>query len=361
MKINFEKRRILQIFLLIFAAHTILFIIELPQVYLYNAQSRNPINPWIQISRLAWGVYVWALVTPIVLWLGYLFPITRKHLWRNLFLHLIFSIVAGIVQHFGYNSGVWIFGLSTSGNVQANFFNFAIMLNFISSSMVRYATIIAIQEAFFYFQESQKRAFRLQQAELEVLKMQLHPHFFFNTLNAISALIYRSPKEADRTITQLSDLFRISLKKDKAQEVSLKEEMEFLQAYLQIHQTLMGKRLEVVWKIEPETLDALLPNLILQPLVENAIQHGIAPLEEGGQIEISSRRAGNQMLLQVRDNGRGLLTNEIKTGNGVGLSNTRARLKNLYGDAHQFGISALPDGGGTSINLEIPFREQAKI
>ncbi|HEX8367390.1 MAG TPA: histidine kinase [Pyrinomonadaceae bacterium] len=360
MKIKLEKRRIRQIILLIFAAHTILFIIELPQVYLYNAQSRSPISPWIQIARLGWGVYAWALVSPFVLWLGYLFPVTRKNLWRNLFLHLIFSVVSGIIQHFSYNSGVWMFGLSTPGNVRANFFNFALMLNFISSSMVRYATIIAIQQAYFYFQESQERAFRLQQAELEVLKMQMHPHFFFNTLNAISALIYRSPKEADRTITQLSDLFRISLKKDKAEEVSLKEELEFLQAYLQIHQTLMGSRLEVLWKIEPETLDSLVPNLILQPLVENAVQHGIAPLEKGGQIEISSRRSNDRLLLRVRDTGRGLATDKIKTG-GVGLSNTQARLKNLYADAHRFEIAALPDGGGTSINLEIPFREQAKI
>jgi sensor histidine kinase YesM len=359
-KINFEKRRIGQIILLIFAAHTILFIIELPQVYLYNAQSRSPISAWIQIARLGWGVYIWALVTPVVLWLGYLFPVTRKHLRRNLFLHLVFSVAAGIVQHFGYNSGVLMFGLSTSETVRANFFNFALMLNFISSSMVRYATIIAIQQAYFYFQESQERAFRLQQAELEVLKMQMHPHFFFNTLNAISALVYRSPKDADRTITQLSDLFRISLKKDKAQEISLKEELEFLQAYLQIHQTLMGKRLEVLWKIQPETLDALVPNLILQPLVENAVQHGVAPLERGGQIEICSRRLNDRLLVQVCDNGRGLATDKIKN-TGVGLSNTRARLKNLYADAHQFEITALPGGGGTSINLEIPFREQTKI
>lgn len=360
-KINLEKRRIRQIILLIFAAHTILFIIELPQVYLYNAQSRTPINPWIQIARLGWGVYIWAMVAPFVLWAGYLFPVARKNLWRNLSLHLIFAVVSGVIQHYGYHSGVWLLGLSMPGNVRANFSNLALMLNFISSSMVRYATIIAIQQAYFYFQESQERAFRLQQAELEVLKMQLHPHFFFNTLNAISALVYRSPKEADRMITQLSDLFRISLKKDKAQEVSLKEEMEFLQAYLQIHRTLMGKRLEVVWKIEPETLDALVPNLILQPLVENAVKHGLEPLEEGGQIEISSQRQNGRLVLQVRDNGRGLLTDEIKSGGGVGLSNTQARLKNLYGDAHRFKISAQAAGGGTSINLEIPFREQAKI
>lgn len=357
MKIKFEKRRIRQIVLLIIAAHTILFIIELPQVYLYNAQSRAPISSWIQVSRLAWGVYIWAMLTPFVLWLGYLFPVTRKNLWRNLFLHFVFGVVSGIMQYCNYLFGLWLFGLSTPENVRAGFSNPALMLNFISSSLVRYATIVAIQQAYFYFQESQQRAFRLQQAELEVLKMQIHPHFFFNTLNAISALVYRSPKEADRMITQLSDLFRISLKKDKTQEVSLKEELEFLRAYLQIHQTLMGKRLEVLWKIAPETLDALVPNLILQPLVENAVKHGLAPLEEGGQIEISSRRLNGNLILQVRDNGRGLLTDEIKPG-GVGLSNTRSRLKNLYGDAQRFKISAQASGGGTSINLEIPFREQ---
>jgi two-component system, LytTR family, sensor kinase len=358
-KSKLGTRRIGQIILLIFAAHTIMFVIELPQVYLYNAQSRSPIGWWIPVARLAWGVYVWSLVAPFILWLGYRLPLARPHLRRNLFLHFIFGIGSGVVQHYGYHSGMWLFGLATPESARAGFSNLALMLNFISSSLFRYATIIAIQQAYFYFQESKERAFRLQQAELEMLKMQLHPHFFFNTLNAISALIYRSPKDADRTITQLSDLFRISLKKDKAQEVTLKEEMEFLQAYLQIHQTLMGKRLKVEWNIENETLDSLVPNLILQPLVENAIQHGIAPLEKGGKIEISSRHLNGCLLLQVRDDGRGLSTDEIKFDDGVGLSNTRARLVNLYGAAHRFEI--VETGGGTSVRLEIPFREQAKI
>ena len=134
--------------------------------------------------------------------------------------------------------------------------------------------------------------------------------------------------------------------------------MEFLQAYAQIHQTLMGKRLTVEWNIEPETLDALVPNLILQPLVENAIQHGIAPLEKGGKIEISSRRQNGSLLLQVRDNGQGLAPDKTKR-DGVGLTNTRARLANLYGAAHHFEI--LEASGETSVNLEIPFREEAKI
>jgi two-component system LytT family sensor kinase len=343
----------------IFAAHTILFSIQAPQVVLYDLQNPNPAGLWLPMVRVFWGIYVWTLIAPLIVWLGYVFPINRRHARRNLFAHLIFCIVLGVVQHYVANLGWVISGAATPGYFWSKFFDLPMILNFVTGSFFRYVTIIAIQQAYFHFQESQESAFRLQQAELEVLKMQLHPHFFFNTLNAISALVYRSPKEADRTITQLSDLFRISLKKDKAQEVSLKDELEFLQAYLQIHQTLMGKRLEVVWKIEPETLDALVPNLILQPLVENAVQHGIAPLEEGGQIEISSRRSNNRLFLRVSDNGRGFPPDKIKN-NGVGLSNTRARLKNLYADAHEFEIAALP-AGGASVNLEIPFREQAKI
>jgi sensor histidine kinase YesM len=187
--------------------------------------------------------------------------------------------------------------------------------------------------------------------------MQLHPHFFFNTLNAISALMYRSPKEADRMITQLGDLFRVSLRKDKAQEIPLKEELEFLKAFLQIHQTLMGKRLQVEWEVETETLDALVPNLLLQPLAENAIQHGIAPLETGGRIEIRAARQNGSLILQVRDDGHGLDSqNESKKSGGIGLSNTRARLKNLYNGAHKFSIDE-PSGGGVAVKIEIPFRE----
>jgi LytS/YehU family sensor histidine kinase len=221
---------------------------------------------------------------------------------------------------------------------------------------VTYPTVIGIQQAYLYFRESQERAFRLQQAELQVLKMQLHPHFFFNTLNALSALIYTSPKDADRMITQLSDLFRISLKKDKAHEISLKEELEFLKAYLQIHQTLMGKRLDVQWKIQPETLDALVPNLILQPLVENSIQHGIAPMEAGGQIEILAERSNGSLLLEVRDNGLGLIAGKTKNNSGVGIANTRARLENLYNSLHRFEINPLPEGG-TVVSLEVPFHQ----
>jgi len=357
MKIDQTKQRTWRIALLIFAAHTVLFIIQIPQVYLYNANNQNPVAWWIPVAKLAWGVYLWAFITPVILWLGLYLPITRRHLWRNLFLHLIFGFFFGVIQHYGYHAGLWLLGLFTAKTVKESFVNLSLIFNFVSAAIVRYATVIAIQQAYLYFRESQERAFRLQQVELQVLKMQLHPHFFFNTLNALSALIYRSPQDADRMITQLGDLFRYALRKDKAQEISLTEELDFLQAFLQIHQTLMGKRLLVEWKIEPETLSALVPHLILQPLVENSIRHGIAPLEQGGRIEICAKRRNERLVLQVRDSGLGLASQEIQTNGGVGLANTRARLKHLYGAAHRFDIATVACEG-TIVSIELPFQEQ---
>ena len=358
MGINLTKRQAWRIALLIFAAHTILFVIQIPQVSLYNANNQNPLAWWIPLARLAWGVYLWALITPLVLWLGLCLPVARPHLWRNLFLHLALGVLFGVVQHYGYHAGLGLLGLMKAQGVRESFVNLSLMFNFVSAALLRYATVIAIQRAYLYFRESQERAFRLQQAELEVLKMQLHPHFFFNTLNALSALIYRSPKDADRMITQLGDLFRFALRRDKAQEVSLAEELDFLKAFLEIHQTLMGDRLRVEWKVEPETLSALVPNLILQPLVENSIRHGIAPLEQGGRIEIRARRQSEQLVLEVLDSGPGPAPAAGRNNGGVGLANTKARLKNLYGAAHRFEFGAAP-GAGTAAHIELPFREQA--
>ncbi|HWS90080.1 MAG TPA: histidine kinase [Pyrinomonadaceae bacterium] len=353
MKSDLTRRRVWRLALLIFAAHTVLFVIQIPQVYLINANSQNPVELWMVVAKLAWGVYLWALVTPVILWLGSRLPVTRRRLWRNLTLHLLLGVFFGVVQHYGYHEGLWLLGLFTVKAARESLFNLGLLFNFVSAAVVRYATVIAIQQAYLYFRESQERAFRLQQAELQALRMQLHPHFFFNTLNALSALIYRSPKEADRLITQLGDLFRGALRKDKAQEVPLAEELEFLRAFVQIHRTLMGERLEVEWKVEPETLPALVPNLILQPLVENSIRHGLAPLEQGGRVEVCARRRGERLVLQVRDSGQELAPPEARVG--VGLANTRARLDNLYGAEHRFEIAALP-GEGTVVRIELPFQ-----
>ena len=358
MKTEPTRRTAWRLALLILAAHTVLFVIQIPQVYFFNQSIENPVEWWIPVAKLAWNVYLWALVTPAILWLGRRLPVTRRHLRRNLLLHLALGVCCGAVQFYGYHAGLGLFGLYPAQAVRESVSNASLFFNFVSAAVVRYATVLAIQQAYLYFRESQERAFRLQQAELQVLKMQLHPHFFFNTLNALSALIYRSPKDADRMITQLGDLFRAALRKDRAQEVPLAEELDFLKAFLQIHQTLMGERLRVEWRVEPETLSAVVPNLILQPLVENSIRHGLAPLEQGGRLEVCARRRDGRLVLQVRDSGQELAVAEARGDGGVGLANTRARLRNLYGAAHRFEIAARP-GEGTVVSIELPFLERA--
>lgn len=353
MKINFKNRRIWHIALLIFVAHTVYLILKILSTYLSAVQSHESGRSFPTIvAQLALFHYSRALITPLILWFGYLFPIAVRHLWRNSFIHLLLGVSLGTIHTYCYESLLLMLNI----NFRPIFFTLGELVTDGVTSIVYYVTVVAIQQAYFYFRESQERAFRLQQAELQMLKMQLHPHFFFNTLNAISALMYRSPKEASRMITHLGDIFRVSLRKDKAQEIPLKEELEFIEAFLQIHQTLMGKRLQVEWQVKPETLNALVPNLVLQPLVENAIQHGLAPLEEGGRITIYAARENEKLLLQVNDNGLGLVSENGNNG-GIGLTNTRARLENLYNGEHKFSIYEPPNGGVT-IKIEIPFREQ---
>lgn len=355
-----KNRQWLRVALLIFAAHTFVFAIQIPQVYFNIAQNPQIGNLWVMIARLAWAVYLAALIAPFVLWAGARLPLARRHLRRNLLIHLALAVVSGVVNNYGYSLGLLAMNLTSLESFRAGFFNFATLFAFIYTSVMRYAAVIGIQQAYFYYRESQESAFRLQEAEMQMLKMQMHPHFFFNTLNAVSALMYSSPREADRMITRLGDLFRVSLRKDKAQEIPLKDELEFLESFLLIHQTLMGKRLRIEWRIEPETLDALVPNLILQPLAENAIQHGVAPVEEGGRIEIRAARRNDCLVLEVRDDGLGFAwQNGGKKTSGIGLGNTVARLKNLYNGSHKFSIDS-PVEGGVAVRIEIPFREAAR-
>ncbi len=218
--------------------------------------------------------------------------------------------------------------------------------------------VIAVSQALNYFRKYQEREFRLSQAELQALRTQLHPHFLFNTLNAIAELVYSDPKVADRTILRLSELLRFSLASEKTQEVTLKEEVDFLEKYVEIHKTLMRERLNVRVTVDPETLDAAVPNMILQPLVENAIKHGISPRPEGGNIEVHACRLDGKLYVEITDDGMGMPEEETDVQTGVGLINTRERLKYLYNDAHTFNLSSLP-GRGVTIRISVPFRETA--
>jgi len=194
---------------------------------------------------------------------------------------------------------------------------------------------------------------QLVQAQLQALQMQLQPHFLFNTLHAISTLMHRDVDAAEKMLARLSDLLRLTLENGSTQTVMLKDELEFLKKYLEIEEIRFADRLTIRTAIAPDALDALVPNLILQPIVENAIRHGIAPRAQPGRVEITARRVDGKLRLEVQDDGPGL-----RPGNGregLGLKNTRERLARLYQGAHRLELESPPEGG-VRVTLEIPFR-----
>jgi LytS/YehU family sensor histidine kinase len=186
--------------------------------------------------------------------------------------------------------------------------------------------------------------------------MQLQPHFLFNTLHAISALMHRDVAAADRMIARLSELLRMSLDTASEQEVSLSRELEFIRPYLDIERNRFGDRLAVEMKIDPEALDAQVPNLVLQPLVENAIRHGISNRAAAGRIEIHATRLNGDVVLRVSDDGPGMPAGGAESLKlGVGLNNTRARLEHLYGGDFRFELGNASTGG-FEVHVTIPYR-----
>src|SRR5262249_16666729 len=222
--------------------------------------------------------------------------------------------------------------------------------------------LVGISYALGFYERSKARELReaeleshLAAARLQALRMQLNPHFLFNTLNSIASLVHEKPQAADDMISSLSELLRLALRGSDRQEVGLKEELQFLDRYLQIEQIRFGTRLRIEKEIEAGTLDALVPILILQPLVENAIKHGIEARLGLSIIRVTARQRDDSLRLTVSDNGagfRGHLDGGLKEG--VGLSNTRSRLKVLYGDSA--GLDLRSKENGFSAEIRIPRR-----
>ncbi len=205
---------------------------------------------------------------------------------------------------------------------------------------------------------AERLAAGLTEARLQALKMQLQPHFLFNTLNAVSALIPAEAKPARRMVARLGDLLRIALEHEETQEVTLREELAFLEPYLEIEQARLGERLTVVMNIDPEALGARVPHLILQPLVENAIRYGIAPRIEPGRVEISASRGADDSFLHLEvwnDGPRLDREGGTRTRKGVGLTNIRARLEQLYEGEHRFELENHPEGG-VVVRISLPLR-----
>lgn len=315
--------------------------------------------------------YVWALLTPLVVRLSGRFSIRRGQVGRNLSIHFLVGSLVSLAQ-----LSVFIFARQQLlGDAQKPFsfgrdFQRIFVADFYFDLLI-YSIVVGIchfREINRRYLERERESARLAldtaqletelaHARLDALKMQLHPHFLFNTLNSISVLMRGGDAvTADRMLVRLSELLRAVLKSDSTQEVSLSQELEFLRGYLEIEQTRFQDRLRVDFNIENETLDAQVPNLILQPIVENAIRHGIAPLATAGLIQVRARRENGFVELEVADNGAGMDESKTLTGEGIGLANTRARLEKLYGENYKFEMFS-PSSGGLQIKIKIPFHK----
>jgi two-component system LytT family sensor kinase len=306
---------------------------------------------------------LWIFLTPLVLLLGRKFPLEQEVRTRNLALHAGLSIVFGVLHNAVSNSVVWYMRLKPG---EAFPFDrlFTTMIGYFDYGLLVYWIVLLIQQAFAYYRRVQERELKASQLEtqlvetrLQALKMQLQPHFLFNTLHSISSLIHEDVKEADKMIARLGDFLRITLEKSGAQMVTLKSEIESLQSYFEIERVRFSEQLELILDIEPRTLDAQVPSFLWQPILENAIRHGIATSERQGRITFRARQNNGTLLLEVEDNGTGLPLNpqqsqEMKEG--IGLANTRAILQHIYGSHHRFHVAPSPNGGAIA-TLEIPF------
>jgi two-component system, LytTR family, sensor kinase len=351
-------------------------VVEASQNYIGSINFGRPV-PWREsIRRTLPSWVIIALLTPGVLYLARRFPIDRGR-WRvSLVVHLV-GATAFALAHLG---GIAVFYATWDGSyaVLPLLLNKFISAYFILDFLI-YCGIVGASHALRFYAEAKTRelaASRLQesltQARLAALRGQLNPHFLFNTLNAVATMALR--REHDNvvvTLGTLSELLRVSLDERLPQEVPLSDELDLLERYLEIQRIRFGDRLTVMRDIDPAALGALVPIMILQPLAENAIVHGIAPVPGPGELRLRAERRDGELLLEISDSGPGFgsvarLTacrahQEDQTGDdgrsstGIGLANTRARIAQLYGEGAVLWVGA-GDAGGARVTVTIPYR-----
>jgi two-component system, LytTR family, sensor kinase len=326
------------------------------QYYVLRSSTDMPITWAYALLTALVSAYMSVPVTLLALWLGWRHPF-EQHRWpASLAIHLLAAL--GVVLFRAVlvvQLNPWI---GWYGEVPP--FHHVLLTSF-TNNFFLYWMLVGVAHAVHYARASRLRerlAERLQtelvRTQLDALKAQLHPHFLFNALNTVVSLVHTDPDAAERTLTRLGDLLRRSLKQAMAEEIPLQEELEFVRSYVEIEQARFEERLQVEWRIAPDTLPACVPPLLLQPLVENAIRHGISPRSAPGRVEIRSERCNGSLRLLVRDDGVGLGVSGAG-GGGVGLASTRKRLDQMYGGRHGFRLEAVP-GGGAVAEITIPFR-----
>ena len=318
----------------------------------------------------SWGILMWlawAPLTPVIVWFARRYSLLDGAWKRNLLVHLP-AFLAMSVLHSAAATVITLSidpfdGLGDSPKTFWPRFLSRVQGSF-GSDLLIYGGVIGTCYAFDYYRKYRERevvATRLEaqlaQAQLDALRMQLHPHFLFNTLNSIAGLVRDNKNQAAVSmLVGLSDLLRHTLEHSSRQEIELREELNFIKLYLSIQQMRFSDRLRTEFDIDPATATALVPNLILQPLTENALRHGIANSAETGVVGISSTVQNGHLRLMVYDNGAGLRDGwQLKGSAGIGLANTAARLQQLYDDNHQFDIRNR-DSGGVEVMILMPLR-----
>lgn len=304
--------------------------------------------------------YLWGMLSPLIFLLARRFEL-RKNFPRNVLIHLVASIVLSGFVISAAAPLVWYFGyVNTARNPTLAILwrNNAFSAYYFHQGLTIYWTTLVVAHALYYYRglrqkeaQTARLTAQLAQAQLQALKMQIHPHFLFNTLNSIAALLHKDVEAADRMIARLGDFLRLTLKSSDAPIVDFEQELEFLKCYLEIEHIRFKDRLTVDFDIDSHALTAMVPNLILQPIVENAVKHGVARQTYPGHIIINARREGERLIMRVEDNGSGL---KVKSnGSGIGLSNTRARLEQFYGEDFSFQIANSAERGA-SVTLDVP-------
>lgn len=325
----------------------------------FAAQVRGEPLLWARASAiwLVWAT-VWAALTPIALRLETRLPLQRPHMLRALAVHGFASAGFALVNLALFALAAPLIGATQVEPTWLGTFSRLLGTTFLLNLPVYWLIVVAahVERLARTAREKDRRQLRLEaqlaDARLQTLRTQLQPHFLFNALNTISVLMHEDVDEADRILLQLSALLRRSLDSTEAHEVTLGEEIGFLQRYLEIEQVRLGARFSYRILVPDEVLETRVPNLILHPLVENALRHGLATRAGPGRVEITADRHGDTLRLRVVDDGRGL---PPATTERVGLANTRARLRLLYADRQRFEVRNSADGGVIA-EIELPWR-----
>ena len=329
------------------------------QFYLSSAQIGRTVT-WLQAITYSLGDwYVWAVLSFPILWLARRFPPDASRPWRIAAIHFVAALITSLA---------YVLLRSAVGEVQSLMLGEPVtfgevfrplMIKTFPFNLLIYGVILSVSHAVDYYRKYHERTVHtlelekhLAEARLQALVRQLKPHFLFNTLNGIASLMHRDVDAADRMLVRLSELLRITMNRPGQQLTTVGEEIAFIQKYLDIERIRFSDRLDVVIDVAPDSVDAEVPSLIIQPLVENAIRHGIEPNTRTGLIVVSVKRNADELILEVRDNGVGMPPGGF-TREGIGLGNTRARLRELYGDRHRFELANAPDGG-LAVRLTLP-------